>query len=189
MTGNKVKARMYFTGIVLPLHMDQQVLAYKRWMKEHYGCNVGLKSPAHITIAPPFWMPEKQERALKQDVKTVAEKVAAFTLTTNNFSAFKARTIFVAVQENKALQALKDESDCHFRHTGYKMQVENRPFHPHITIATRDLNKKDFTEAWPHFQQRTFCETFLATGLSLLKHNGRTWEVVYSALFRLPENA
>ena len=183
MTEEKKGVNMYFIAVVLPKHLDEKVLAHKRWMKEMYGSKVGLKSPAHITLVPPFWMEEEKESRLLNDLSTVANHHARFPLNTANFSAFKPRTIFVAVEQSERLQALKKTSDDFFRHTNYNIKTETRPFHPHITIATRDLHKKNFADAWPHFQAREFKETFEAAGLSLLKHNGRTWDVIFTAPF------
>lgn len=177
------KAKMYFIAIVLPPHLDETIRGFKKQMQESYGCKVGLKSPAHITLAPPFWMEEEKEESLRQDMATIAQKVTTFTLNTEDFSAFKPRTIFVALQKSEELDRVKKSSDDFFRHTDYKMKIENRPFHPHITIATRDLHKKHFAEAWPRFEKGTFRESFDAMGLSLLKHNGRAWDVVFMAPF------
>lgn len=179
----EARAKMYFIAVVLPKHLDDQVLAYKKWMKEMYGCKVGLKSPAHITIVPPFWMSEEKEMLLRQDMEIIAQMFSSFTLETDDFSAFRPRTIFVAVQESEELETLKKHADDFFRRSDYGMKSEGRPFHPHITIATRDLHKKDFAEAWPHFQAKEFRETFEAVSLSLLKHNGRNWDVVFTAEF------
>jgi 2'-5' RNA ligase len=175
--------RMYFIAVVLPPQIDEKVQQYKRQMQELYGCKVGLKSPAHVTIAPPFWMEEEKENLLRQDLETLAQTVPSFTLTTASFSAFKPRTIFLAVEENATLQDLKKQSDTFFRNKEYKMKIENRPFHPHITIATRDLHKKAFWEAWPRFEKENFVETAEVNGLSLLRHNGRAWDVVFTAPF------
>jgi 2'-5' RNA ligase len=188
MNDSEAKARMYFLAIVLPPHLDEKVLAYKKEMQEKYGCKVGLKSPAHITLVPPFWMEEEKQAALVKDMEQLAATFSPFTLTTADFSAFRPRTIFVAVAESGALQALKKRTDAFFRHSDYKMKIENRPFHPHITIATRDLHKKAFAEAWPLFQSKEFREIVEATGFSLLKHNGRTWDVAYTAPFQLSES-
>lgn len=183
MNGKEEMAKMYFVAIVLPKHLDEKILAHKQWMKENFDCKVGLKSPAHITLVPPFWMPEEKGAPLRQDLEQLASSTPAFALTTNHFSAFRPRTIFVAVQESEALAELKKKSGSFFRQRDYKMKIENRPFHPHITIATRDLHKKDFAAAWPQFENEKLEERFAATGLSLLKHNGRTWDVIFIAPF------
>ncbi|HZH64310.1 MAG TPA: 2'-5' RNA ligase family protein [Flavisolibacter sp.] len=175
--------QMYFTAIVLPQHLDEKIFLYKKWMQEKYNCKVGLKSPAHITISPPFWMDESKEQALIHDVEKMCAETVAFDVTTNNFSAFAQRTLFIAVEENQKLKDFKQRSDAFFRNSSYGMKSETRPFHPHITIATRDLHKKDFLEAWDYFKNKIFREDFLATGLSLLKHNGKVWEVAYMAKF------
>ncbi|RZK01798.1 MAG: hypothetical protein EOO46_19190, partial [Flavobacterium sp.] len=136
--------QMYFIAVVLPEELNQKILSYKHWMAEKYSCRVGLKSPAHITIVPPFWTePEKEERLLN-DIDTISSSHKKFRLKTENFSAFKPRTLFIAVEDNEQLKMLKQTADHLFRNTDYKIKIENRPFHPHITIATRDLHKKDF---------------------------------------------
>lgn len=178
------RAKMYFIAVVLPVPLDEKVQALKQWMKEAYGCKVGLKSPAHITIVPPFWLNEEKESRLRSDIEAVAGTVPDFLLTTDNFSAFRPRTIFVALANNEQLNAVKSAADNFFRHSDYKIKIDARPFHPHITIATRDLLKRDFAEAWPHFEHREFRETCKANGLSLLKHNGQKWDVVFTAPFK-----
>lgn len=152
-------------------------------MKEKYGCKVGLKSPAHITIVAPFWMAEENEATLTGDIATIATGVARFVVVTKNFSSFPPTTLFIAVHDNPMLNILKKASEKIVLHPQYKIKKELRPFHPHITIATRDLHKKDFWEALEHFNSKSFEKEFTATGLSLLKHNGQVWEVAYEAVF------
>lgn len=178
---------MYFIAVVLPQAIDEKILRYKQQMRENYGCKVGLKSPAHVTIIPPYWMEEEKEATLVQDIVSFAGSYPPFTLTTANFSAFVPRTIFVAVEENEMLIRLKKKADAFFGDKNYKMKMESRPFHPHITIATRDLSKKAFWEAWPRFEKESFLETVAITGLSLLKHNGQKWEVSFTAPFAATE--
>ena len=177
---------MYFIAVVLPAGLDRKIYPVKKWMEEKYNCKVGLKSPAHITIVPPFWMEEEKETQLQNDIKKIAATISSFVVDTNNFSAFKPKTLFVAVKENEQLNELKKKSDAYFSSTDFKMKIDTCPFHPHITIATRDLHKKDFAEAWPHFENKKFEEEFEATELSLLKHNGKNWDVVYAAGFSKP---
>jgi len=175
---------MYFIAQVLPPHLNEQVLQWKWLMQERYGCKVALKSPAHITLVPPFWLDEQFEAALVQDTNTVVAGVAAFTIITNGFSAFKPRTIFIAVEPNAHLDALKKKVDDFFAgKEAYKVKLDRRPFHPHITIATRDLHKKTFAEAWPLFETKAFKEEWTADSISVLRHNKKNWEVFHMATF------
>lgn len=175
--------KMYFIAIALPQKLDEKILRYKKWMADKYNCWVGLKSPAHITIVSPFWMEEEKQMELISDIKNVSPGVSAFTIATDNFSSFAPGTLFIAIEENKALNNLKIVSADFFRIKNYKMKLDARPFHPHITIATRDLHKKDFLETWNYFKNKNFKEKFTATGLSLLKHNSKIWDVVHEAKF------
>lgn len=175
---------MYFLALVLPPDLNEKIHYWKKYMFDKHLCKVGLKSPAHITVIAPFWMEENLEDQLIIDVDKLSADLQPLTIATNNFSAFKPRTIFAAVKENKELEELKIKTDEFFKQSGqYQMTFENRPFHPHITIATRDLFKRSFYEAWPVFEKEILQEEWEATGLSVLKHNKKTWEVIYTSRF------
>ena len=175
---------LYFLAIVLPQDLDFHILQYKEWMLEHYGCKVALKSPAHITLLPPFYLPQEMEKNLLDDLLAIASTISAFTITTQHFSTFNQRTIFIEVAPNKELNDAKKSVDVFFiNKVDYKLKIDNRPFHPHITIANRDLSKLFFEEAWAYFQEKKFIQSFTADGISLLRHDGNKWDVVAEAPF------
>jgi hypothetical protein len=41
---------MYFIASVCPEEIDKQVMKWKLWMKEKYGCEAALRSPAHVGV-------------------------------------------------------------------------------------------------------------------------------------------
>jgi 2'-5' RNA ligase len=177
--------QMYFIAIVLPRHLDEKILKYKQMMFEKYNCKVGLKSPAHITLVPPFWMEEEKENQLLTDINSFSGTLTSFPVHTNNFSAFKPRTIFVAIAQNEQLNEVKKSTDLLFGNNFfYNLKIDTRPFHPHITIATRDLFKKSFHEIWPWFAEKKFLEEWTAEGISLLRHNKKNWDVIYTSQFK-----
>jgi 2'-5' RNA ligase len=167
--------KMFFIALLLPEELNEKVLEYKKYMQERYGCSVALRSPAHITLVPPFWFDENNEPDLIQSLKNF-EFGPKFTLTTHHFSSFPPRTLFIALEPSEELNFLKERSDLHFRQSGLSIPTDTRPFHPHITIATRDLHKKDFHESWTFFKEKKFRHSFKAERLSLMKHNGSRWE-------------
>lgn len=176
--------KMYFVALVLPQVHNAEIKVFKNLMLERWGCKVGLKSPAHITFIPPFWMEEEKETAFSSDLDVLCKSVKPFAVSTNAFSAFKPRTIFINPVLTEPMKALKIATDAFCKtHTQYGAKADNRPFHPHITIATRDLHKRAFAEAWPLFEHKEFDVTFEAEGLSLLRHNGRNWDVIHTAPF------
>ncbi len=175
--------KMYFTAIVLPEALNEKILKYKNRMLEKYGCRVALKSPAHITLLPPFWMNEEMEKTLIDDLHTFSH-TEPFQVATNDFSSFPPRTIFIDVQPNKQLSQLKQSSDNFFGMKDYGVKIDTRPFHPHITIATRDLHKKDYREAWEYFREKKFHAEWMVPAISLLKHNGSQWDVLHTVPFK-----
>jgi len=179
---------MYFIAIVLPGELNKKVLRWKNFMHKKFGCKVGLKSPAHITLIPPFWMHEEREQRLTADIDDISAYAHLFTIATKKFSAFKPRTIYVEVVENEKLKFLKAAIDKFFSGADYKIKTETRPFHPHITIATRDLHKKDFYEAWTLFETKKFMSEWEAHALSVLRHNSQNWEVIYTSAFKGNKN-
>ncbi len=132
-------------------------------------------------------MDEVLEMGLQQDIEMLSSQFRPFEVSTNNFNCFKPRTIFIEPVLSESLKRLKKETDTFFKtRLQYGAKVDNRPFHPHITLATRDLRKSAFAETWPQLENKTFQQNFTAESISLLRHNGQAWDVVYSAPF-LPQ--
>ena len=77
---------MYFIALVVPADMNKQVLKWKTWMKERYGCEVALRSPAHITLVPPFWMRPELENNMIGAVNEFSLTQQGFIVQLNNFS-------------------------------------------------------------------------------------------------------
>jgi 2'-5' RNA ligase len=176
---------MYFIATVLPPHLNLAIRKYKEWMLEQYGCKVGLKSPAHITLVAPFWMNATLEELLKHTVDAACQTSLPFSIETANFSAFKPRTLFVAVEKNKELELLKrNVEDAMIAVSELGIKKENRPFHPHITIATRDLHKASFYDAWEYFGEKEFKERCTVEEVSILKHNSRSWDICHTATLK-----
>ncbi|MGV3528466.1 MAG: 2'-5' RNA ligase family protein [Flavisolibacter sp.] len=175
--------KMYYIAVVLPGELNAVIIKHKELMLERFQAKVGLKSPAHITIIPPFWMEPAREPSLISDVNHVADEIVPFEIQTKNFNCFKPRTIYVDVQHSPPLKALKETAEEFFTAGEYKIKREERPFRPHITIATRDLAKHHFAEAWAIFENKKFEKEFTADSLSLLRHNGKTWDVINKSPF------
>ena len=146
-------------------------------MKLRFGAGHALKSPAHITLQMPFRREEGKEKAMMESLKNFAEEESEFQVELKGFDCFAPRVIFVKISDHKPLQAL---------HSRFKKMLRNEigmkdrntfDFHPHMTIATRDLTEEAFHNAWPDFESRKFEGSFKVKSLFLLKHNGKFWEI------------
>lgn len=175
---------MYYIAIIAPSSVNERVLEWKHWMRDRFGCIVALKSPAHITVISPFWMKTDLEPTLKNLIDDFRVSQKGFPINLRDFNCFKPRVIFVDIEKSDSLDSLQAEFQKHLNTTNLvPLKKEISPFHPHITIANRDLLKKDFTEAWQYFQTKRYKASFVADSISLLKHNGIIWEPIYNASF------
>lgn len=148
-------------------------------MRDQYGCLAALRSPAHITIIPPDWFDEEKEAALKQAIDQFSEQEPPVEIQISNFAAFAPRVIYADILPNEQLRSLQARfQQMIIDKKLFPVKSGGHPFHPHITIATRDLHKKAFHEAWEAFKEKKYSASWIAKELSLLKHNGKNWEVV-----------
>jgi len=173
-----MQSKMYFLALLTPQEVNSKVLEWKYYMREHFGCVVAMRSPAHITLIPPFWMSEDLEEQLKTDTQDFAEKQGSFKIELQDFDAFRPKVIFLHVKATTRLSNLRSEleNDLVLREK-YPLKQESRPFHPHITIANRDLLRKDFPVAFDYFRKISYTKAFEATDIALLKHLNGEWKV------------
>ena len=175
---------MYFIAIVAPEDINQQILKWKNFFKEIYGCCVALRSPAHVTIIPPFWMNEELENDLINSIRDFSNTKIKFEIALKDFGAFKPKVIFVDVVKSKSLDELYQSfTEFLFTQNKFPIKKEERPFHPHVTLATRDLYKKAFQEAWEIFSKKKYETLWLVSGISLLRHNQKNWDVIFTSQF------
>jgi len=175
---------MYFIAIVAPEEVDSAILKWKQLMKERFGCLVALRSPAHITLIPPFWLDEKGEFKLKDAIGEFSQSCAGFEICLKNFAAFKPRVIYVDVMPNHQLQSLHTRlEEFLVTRKQFSRSKEERPLHPHVSIATRDLHKKAFREAWEIFKEKKYETTWFASGISILRHDQKKWDVIFTSHF------
>lgn len=170
---------MYFVAILCPPGTNEKVQAMKHWMKEQYGCVVALKSPAHITLIPPFWAEETAEPQLLKTARDYNDRFDKLEIVLDGFSHFGRKVLFVNVVKNPQLEALKHSVEDHFALApGAVIRKEDRPFHPHVTIASRDLKPGDFITAWEHFSNKTYSSSFISSEINVLKLTNGKWNAL-----------
>jgi 2'-5' RNA ligase len=168
---------MYFMAIVCPAEVEERVQKYKLWLQQRFGCTNALKSPAHITMIPPFWWKEDEEYLLQQWLYDFKD-YDSFAVATGGIDTFGKNVLFIDVLPNDRLSALHDAVQQYFtRQSGGVIKTDNRSFSPHITLATRDIKPGDLEKAIFHFREKTFHRTFMVETISLLKLIDGRWAV------------
>lgn len=170
----------YFIALIPPEPVRGEITAFKKYCQEKYHTKGALSSPPHLTLHMPFDLPEKKIDLLYETLQEVAKGRESFSISLRHFSGFAPRAVFVNVVNNRALTALQREvvkrcrENLHLQNADY----QDQGFHPHLTIAFRDLKKEFFEKAHRDFQNQCYERTFTADKISLLRHNGKVWEEI-----------
>lgn len=165
----------YFLAIVLPEPAFSFYESIKADLRQRYGLKGALRSPAHITLHMPFEWPDHKLDQLMAAF-TAFEHPTTFEIELRDFGFFEPRVVFGAVILTDMLEKLQKKvvytakTKC-----GLLNEAENwRGFHPHVTVAFRDLKKAQFYTLKQEFETKQANFIMPYTGFSLMKLE-KTW--------------
>ena len=170
----------YFLAIVLPPPLLETVESIKQELYHAHGLKGALRSPSHITLHRPFSFKVNKENDLVDTLSKFHNKTE-FEIGLQNFSFFEPRVVFVNVEHSPALSTLHEQL-CRFCKINLQLFNESddeRGFHPHVTVAFRDLKKDLFYKLSKEFAGRRLQGSFMYSGFSLLRLRQK-WEVLHT---------
>ncbi len=128
----------------------------------------------------PFDLKAKKEKELTDRLADFGKTQKAFTINFNGFGCFEPRVIFIHVELSPELTAFEAMliRFCKTRLQLFNARYQDRPFHPHLTLAFRDLRKQQFAQAWEEFQSKPIRQTILFSSFYLLRHDGKAWSSI-----------
>src|SRR5690606_8343380 len=173
---------LYFVAVIPPEDVSFEIQHLKEEIREKFGAEHALKLPPHITLLPPFKMKTEREMQLLQALEVFATMRAPFHIWLSGFGHFDSRVLFVKVEEKEKLIDLHD-SLCE-NLSAIPEIINDTNFHPHVTLATRDLHEAVFPEARKFLSSQDYESRFEVTGLSLFKHDGQNWETLMDFYFK-----
>ncbi len=175
------KRKLYFIAIVIPLPFGSEVTTIKQHFSDRYKSKAALRSPPHITLHMSFEWNEEKEARLVESLQKYSLTCSAVQIRFRNFGCFPPRVIFIEIEKSAQLDGMQNNLQrfCKQELNLFNANYKELPFHPHVTVAFRDLKKADFTKAWEEFASKKFEGEFTLQELSLLKHNGKSWDVLH----------
>jgi 2'-5' RNA ligase len=168
---------LFFIALLPPEDIAEEATAFKELAAQRFRSRRALNSPPHITLQPPFRWPEERIGEIESLLADFAKAATPFQQELRDFDCFKPRVIFVNVVLNDALQDLAARLAAALRPLIGEDQIEKRPYHPHMTVAFKDLKPRYFYPAWEYFSRQKYERAFQADALYLLKHDGGKWVV------------
>jgi|694.fasta_scaffold07014_1 2'-5' RNA ligase len=179
----------YFIAIVPPSPIYEEINQLKEYCKENFNTKGALNSPPHLTLLMPFRWKEAKEDRLFTSLASFVKTETPFEILASGFWRFEPRVIYISIQPNLVLNQFRNRLQLFFRKELNVLNADYRglPFHPHITIAFRDLKKSMFAKAWQEFSSKKFEAVWQVNVIVLLKNEDNQWRVLKE--FALQPNA
>ncbi|MEO9475421.1 MAG: 2'-5' RNA ligase family protein [Cyclobacteriaceae bacterium] len=177
----------YFVALIPPEPYFTEALALKQEVRNRFNSKAALRSPPHITLQMPFRFKEKKETKIFEVLSSFTSHFRSSELIQEGFGFFEPRVVFINVEKSAELEHMQKALLRHLRKT---LNIEssdykNRGFHPHMTIAFRDLKKEAFYEAREYYASKVLNWSWMTTELALLKHNEKFWEILKTFPFQI----
>jgi 2'-5' RNA ligase len=177
---------LYFFALVPPEDIQASVTKIKYDFKRRYHAAHALKSPPHITMIPPFRFHKDGEQLLIKSLDSFTKGESRFQQKLQDFGYFPPRVIFIKVHQSAFLSNLYHRIKEHMEksiHISSLARGLDR-FSPHMTVAFRDLTKRNFFLAKSVYDIKKISLEFEVNGIALLRHNGVHWEIIHKSLFK-----
>lgn len=174
---------LYFIALIPENPVQDEIMKFKNLAKINFRSSKSLNSPAHITIIPPFSFPENYQQQIENDLEMSVTNHSPFSIKVQGFGHFGNRVIFANVIGDDKVSQLYSKVYKIFKSYLDHKNIKNDRFHPHITIAFKDLVPEMFEEAWDYFSDLTYKREVLIDGITLLKHENKMWIPVKKIIF------
>jgi 2'-5' RNA ligase len=176
--------QLYFAALLLPADAASRINEVKDYFAERYGWKVALRSPAHITLIPPFRMHPSMEEEWCTAMDALCIQLQTISIDAKGWGHFGKRTLFLEPQLTPGLSALKKAADNFVRaHPQFGASVDDRRFHPHVTVANRDIGPGEFAEALAWLETQSFPRSWEAAGITTLRYGQKKWDVWHTSRF------
>lgn len=175
--------KLYFVAIVPTNPVQQEIMQFKEDAKNMFLSSRSLNSPAHITVIPPFNLALSEESKLASDISSSLGKIRDIYIELNGFGHFGNKVIYVNVAENQFITDINKKLKKGLEVYLSAEKNQNTKFHPHITVAFKDLMPEIFKTAWNYFSEIDYQRVCNIDSIELLRHENRMWKIVQSFKF------
>jgi 2'-5' RNA ligase len=173
---------LFFIAIIVPEPVSSEITALKTDLSLRFNSKAALRSVPHLTLKSPFKISTGDVPQLLDWFANLKLNIEPFEVTLRNMGTFaklKAPVIFINVERTETLQRLQRQVLRHFVAVfpDYKPDTFEAEFHPHITLAYRDLLQPAYKLAWHEYRHKKFDVHFEIDFIYLLRHDGKQWNI------------
>lgn len=168
----------FFIALVPPVEICDYATQVIQELSDRFRTSTA-KAPPHITLQAPFMWQVAEAAALETSLREFAALQAPVPVALSGFGAFAPRVLFMNVLKTPELLKLQANLLAHLEtQLGIVDPVaKRRPFSPHLTVASRNVTRPIFKQAWADLQTRSIEFSFVGDRLTLLIHDGQRWHI------------
>ncbi|MDO8966432.1 2'-5' RNA ligase family protein [Algoriphagus sp.] len=166
----------YFLALVPPESIIEKVQEMKFLIRDQFGVKYALKSPPHITVKMPFNYNEAKEGRLIEKLNEYLKDRRPFPIQVSGVGNFGKRVVYLNILKSPQLENFQ-EGIKHFckRELHLVDELSDRNYHPHMTVAFKDIKPIHFSEVLLLVKKLSFETEFSALDLVLLKRINGEW--------------
>lgn len=166
----------YFLAIVPEGAIQDNCTEMKNEIRDKFNVKYSLKSPAHVTLKMPFSYNEAKEEKLIQALRKFLVQFESFPISVGGVDSFGKRVIFLKIKADDRLTKLQAELKVFCKkELNLGDELSDRNFHPHMTIAFKDLKEVHFDEILNLVKGRSIQEEYFVSKIHLLKRMEGRW--------------
>lgn len=173
----KSQPNLKLIALLLPDSLSDQVKKEQLFIANSWGPKRTLRTPPHITLIPPISVTDAEEDQLQNLAEKISKVVRSFTLQLNGYGSFKPKVIFIRPEDSPELNDLQITWRKGLLATMPQVldQYPERPYHPHLTLAHRDVTPEQFKNIWNYYAQQEYKASFKVDNFWILRHETNQW--------------
>ena len=166
----------YFLAIAPEGEFEEQVTNLKLEIKNRFQAKYALKSPPHITVKMPFSYNEAKEERLIKELGGFINRYEPMHISVGGVHTFGNRVIYLGVSAGPELYDFQSDlkTFCK-REMNLVDELSDRNFHPHMTIAFKDIKKAQFDNIFHYAKEVNLKEDLNVNEILLLKKLEGVW--------------
>jgi 2'-5' RNA ligase len=174
-----MKQNLKLIALVPPEPIFSEIRKEQIHIADTWGPKHALRTPPHLTIIPPLSLTSSEIGWLFGMAGALAGTFYPFEMRLKDYNSFKPRVVFIQPVVPKELHDLFE-----IWHQALMVKMPHvldrypeRPYHPHVTLAHKDVTHPQFDKIWNYYSGKQFRTTFKVDHFCILSYHEHGWEV------------
>ncbi|MBD2461357.1 2'-5' RNA ligase family protein [Oscillatoria sp. FACHB-1407] len=168
----------FFIALVPPQPIQDYASDVIQSLGDRYRTGVS-KAPPHVTLQPPFEWDTLQQHTLEACLSDFVTQQRVVPVQLSGFGSFPPRVLYINVLKTPSLLHLQAAlmATLETQLGIVDPKSKQRPFSPHLTVASRNVTRQTFKQAWEELRSRSVEFEWVSDRITLLIHTGHHWQV------------